>query len=129
MDDEVPGVLPPQVPHITGRECLVGITQDREPLEDIDNTDGPHQHCRGEDEMDHLDGGHLPHQIGYMGHEVSCEHELENIGWEIVVKEEGSVIEEVRKIVCQESNKKNLPSLTIILKLLFIDVETQPTSS
>ena len=129
MDDEVPGVLPPQVPHITCREGLVGITQDREPLEDINNTEGPHQHCQGEHEVDHLDGGHLPQEIGYVGHEVSCEHELENICREIVVEEESSVVEEVRKIVSQESNKKNLPSLTIILKLLFVNVKTQSASS
>ena len=129
MDDEVPGVLPPQVPHLGCRESLVGVTQHRELLEDINNTDGPHQECCGECKVDHLDGGELPQQVGHVGDEVAGEHELEDVRREVVVKEKCSVVEKVRNIMCKIACEKHLPSLTIVFKLSFVNVKTQPTPS
>ena len=77
MDDEVQGVLTPQVPHLGSGEWLVVVAQDREPLKDIDNTDGLHQH--------HHRGGSSSAE-GNVGDEIAREHELEDVGREVVVQ-------------------------------------------
>ena len=104
----------------------MSITEARKLYEDINCTQAPEEDTKTEDGVDNLVAGELGHEIVNMGDKVAREHQLEQVGREIVVEEECSVIEEVGEIVEKVSSEKDLASIAESLKLFLINVIAQP---
>ncbi len=59
-----------------------------------------------------------------MGDDVSSQHDLEHIGRQVVMEEQGSVKEKVGHVVEQIARKEDLSNSTILLKFFLTNVIT-----
>ena len=100
----------------------MGVTEDGELNENIDSEDTPDDERDLEQGLEDLDTNNFLENVINMRHEEPRQHQLEQVGWQIVVKEQGSVIEEEWKKVNKISNKKNFSCLTKPLELCFFNV-------
>ena len=102
----------------------MGITESRELDEDIHRTQAPDEDTETEDGVSDLVAGELGHEIVDVGDEVASQHELEQIGGEIVVEEKCSVVEEVGKKMEEVSSEEDLACCAESLELGLVNVVT-----
>ena len=100
----------------------MGVTEDGELNENIDSEDTPDDERDLEQGLENLDTNNFLENVINMRHEEPGQHQLEQVGWQIVVKKQGSVIEEEWKKVNKISHKKNFSCLTKSLELCFFNV-------
>ena len=107
----------------------MGITQEREPYKHIDGDGAPGQQEQPQHGLHQLVApGDLAQQVIQVGRHETGDHQLEGVGRQVVVEEQGSGVEEEGEEGEEITGQQNLSCLAESLELRLLDIETQSPS-